>query len=161
MPVEGGSDPQTPLRSLHCPNQPVGLEAQCKPKRLNFPSWQEQKLWRSWIFQFKLGHLNSSWFLSVQSPRGLLVYLNLVPTFWVCEPELGIYQRWEFAWHFQLVLLLTWPETAYQNCSQYSSISPLGHNESKEMQSRPNKKKMINQTFLDSQKGLGSNPVEM
>lgn len=63
--------------------------------------------------------------------------------------------------NFQLVLLLTRPETAYQSCSQFSSISPLGHNDSKEMQSRPNKKKIINRTFLDSQKGLGSNPVEM
>lgn len=45
-------------------------------------------------------------------------------------------------------------------CSQFSSISTLGRDESKEMQSRPNKK-IINQTFLDSQNGLGSNPVEM
>lgn len=50
--------------------------------------------------------------------------------------------------------------SAYQTCSQFSSISTLGRNESKEMQGRPNKK-ITNQTFLDSQKGFGSNTVEM
>lgn len=28
VPVDGGSDPWTPIKFLHCLNQPVGLEAQ-------------------------------------------------------------------------------------------------------------------------------------
>lgn len=145
MSGDGGSDPWTPVKLLHCPSQPVALQAQSNPKTLTFPWQQEQKPWRSWILQLKLSHLSSeNRVLSVQSPRGPFVYLNLSPTFGVCKPELEIYQTREHAWHFQPVLLWTWPETsAYQTCLQFSGVSTLGHSESKEMQSRPNNNNKI------------------
>lgn len=35
VPVDGGSDPWTPIKFLHCLNQPVGLEAQSQ--NIKFP----------------------------------------------------------------------------------------------------------------------------